>query len=293
MKKKHYIKYDEDKNCVEVHNTNSINIKCSFLNIKKGYAIYVSEVTKGHYCGAWYNEEKDIRIQVVEPDNIYIYDTTLTSDGLIIEEISGDDDFNFNNEITFIGGHTGGGTSIVTKALRHMGIFFGDDCGDINNRKPHESASIRDWLHLINNDSSIIDDIRIFKNISKLYGYKNNKINAVKIPMIYDKAIKLGEIFPNVKFISVLKEKGNFYSTKEGSEFNNSTDIDILTKQRFLIEGKPVFHLNFNKFFTDYNYFNKVLKFLGNKHQLKGEKDLKRMKEIIKFNDKVLKIKDD
>jgi len=32
---------------------------------------------------------------------------------------------------------------------------------------------------------------------------------------------------------------------------------------------------------------------LGNKHQLKGEKDLKRMKEIIKFNDKVLKIKDD
>jgi hypothetical protein len=54
------------------------------------------------------------------------------------------------------------------------------------------------------------------------------------------------------------------------------------------LEGTPVFHLDFYKFFTEYTYFNKILKYIGSDNLLENEEHLEKIKEIIKFDNKVL-----
>ena len=173
--------------------------------------------------------------------------------------------------------------------LRYLGLHFGDDCGNITNRKSHESASITMIMKHINNNTPTYVGRNLFNQIWGIYNYKEGKINCVKRPDVKDNTIKLGEIFPNLKIVSIIRTPNGFYSKEEGRKFHEQNEIDLLKHQRPLSEGTPVFNLDFYKFFTDYTYVNKLLRFLGSDNFLNNEKEFSELKELINFDKRVIK----
>lgn len=203
-------------------------------------------------------------------------------------------EFDFNSPLIFFTGHMGGGTSVVVKLLRHLGIHFGDDCGDIKIRKTHESISMTSMIdYICNNDTTPSFNVReIVNEVISIYNYKPNKINCFKRPFI-DKEIDLtllGEVFPNIKFVSVIRDNknGKLITTKQGNDFVNADEISLCVSQRPIVEGNPIFHLNFKKFFTDYNYVNKLLRYIGSDNFLYSDNDLNILKDKIGFDERVL-----
>lgn len=164
---------------------------------------------------------------------------------------------------TILTGHSGGGTSIVAKSFRYFGAHLGDDAGRFENRKIHESHVFRSWSHRIINHEPL--SLKGFDIVCSVFNPKPDKINVFKCPNLqkYGASNRLSKLLPNAKFVSVIKEKSKQTKSWEGREFNSKQQIEIYQEQHPRVEGSPMFHLDFNEYFTNFEYANKVLHFIG------------------------------
>jgi len=171
-----------------------------------------------------------------------------------------------NSPIVLVTGHSGGGTSIVNKSLKSLGLHIGDDAGSWDNRKAFESIAFRTYLfHIFPNiqNPEILQET--LNSAFASYVYKPKEINIIKLADLENNqiALKMSQDFPNIKFISIIKQKSSETRSTEGVKFNDQGEYDIYKQQHPTIEGSPIFHLDWKKYFTDYNYVNKVLKYIG------------------------------
>lgn len=193
--------------------------------------------------------------------------------------------FNFQLPFVFMTGHSGGGTSIVAKSFKYLGINLGNDSGDFINRKNHESYSFRFWYGQIFSKTKTND----FGLVMSSYQYNPNSINAIKITDISKSSVRLGNLFPNSKFISIVKPKSKTSYSPEGKNFNNNDELDIYREQHPPVEGNPIFHLDWVKYFTDYHYVNQVLEFIGYPNKITPEEFNTMLDKIGFDNTKLLK----
>ena len=193
-------------------------------------------------------------------------------------------DYDLNNPIIFLTGHSGGGTSIVAKSLKYLGLHLGDDSGEFSNRKNHESFTFRHWSGQIY-PKNITDNLDI---VFSAFNYSPNKINVIKITNISSQTIRLGNLFPNSKFISVVKPKSKNTLSPEGDKFNNTDNLKVYKEQHPPVEGKSIFHMDWTKYFTDYQYANKILNFMGTNLVLNKD-SFNQMLEGINFDNSRLK----
>tara|TARA_Y100000389_G_C17409092_1_gene489790 strand:+ start:198 stop:1070 length:873 start_codon:yes stop_codon:yes gene_type:complete len=248
------------------------NCHVSFENKDKNYAIssnwtdvdFSEEVDSG-----WiYTDDKEIDTVYcgINDNTFYIwkYDAINYKNTRLLNTFQ---KFNFQEDpFILFTGHTGSGTSIVVKFLRHLGVHFGDDCGNIQIRKPMESSSLRCWWWFIESNHTINEKRQSFQSILGSYNYKSNKINAVKL--LNDKptnqVLKFGNIIPKTKIVSIIKKpKPTENTTIEGTTFNKKSRMDINKIQYPTVEGNPIFHLDWNRFFTEYEYCNKLLSYIN------------------------------
>jgi hypothetical protein len=277
----------KDNNII-VHTKTNNKTSINFVGYNSTFRYREKDVFKNPNCWVSIPIPSEVLILYITiNDNVFFH---YKVDGNNITDITHKINFNFNLPITFFTGYQGGGTSVVVKLLKYLGIYFGDDSGDITNRKTHESISMMSILDDINEDLPILVFRDRFNSVMSLYNYKEDTINCTKRPSMGAplNLIKLGEIFPNSKFVSVIRKPNNFKSTSEGNNFNNASNESILLGQRPLVEGNPLFHLDFYKFFADYTYVNKLLKFLNCNNLLSSQKDLEYLKTLINFNNKAL-----
>jgi hypothetical protein len=121
-----------------------------------------------------------------------------------------------------------------------------------------------------------------------VYNIKYQGLNCFKDIKISQKLIHLSKFIESYKVVSILKEPNNYFNTPEGERFYNSSKIELMEYQRPLVEGVPMFHLDFYKFFTDYTYVNKVLNFIGHDKLIDTEEEFIDLKNKIDFNEKAL-----
>ena len=284
----HSIVVNTELNIIKLNNLGSTSLFVSFIDNPRNWGIYKQELGKNQFCCCILNNEKDINVYLNEDGDLHCYHILINGGEYTIEKICGDDYFDFRKPLTMVTGHSGGGTSIVVKMLKYLGIHFGDDSGEFEVRKPHEAMGFKMWMECIESHNSVTLLRKNFKQIAKTYSYKEGKVNAFKIPNISDKIIKVSEVFPNLKIISVVKKPSSIQTTNEGIEFKSKSDEERKKMQYFNVEGNPIFNIDFHKFFTDYQYVNKVLKFLDYELQLISQDDLEFLKKEINFNKKVL-----
>lgn len=259
-------------------------LKVEFVHLESNYSLYSGLIGRNKFVGIDV-KEKEIDLYItLDNKDIVVYH--IKGDQIILKDYSVD--FDFNKPITFVGGHTGGGTSIVMKALRYRGVYVGEDAGNQENRKTHESQSFRACLYALENTQDISSARNLFNKLLGSYEYKEGIPNLVKFPPLGKVSLLVEELFLNSKFISVIKEQNKFFSTGEGREFNTKDPLEVLNIQKFNLEGSPVFHLKFRDFFVDYNYFNKVLKYIGSNNFIKSDEEFSKLKQDIDFNEKVL-----
>lgn len=259
--------------------------EASFENLQENFAYYSvkkpevngngwsycgNENINRVYIGTTKNEFKIYKWDPINPENTKLLDTH--------------QDFDFNSPFILFTGHAGGGTSIIVKFLRYLGVHFGDDCGNITIRKPMESSSFRVWWNLLSTPHSIKDLRKSFKSILGSYNYKKDKINAVKVVTEEptNQALIAGNVIPNLKVVGIVKSPSNKKpTTSEGKKFNIKSPESVLLTQLVQVEGNSMFHLNWDKFFTDYQYCNKFLDYIG------VEKNFLNQEELNKFNKKI------
>jgi len=277
------IEYDpKTKTCV-VHN-HSVNVlKLEFKHIESTYSERSIEIGPRRFFSISLSREVDLYISSdykkvdiyrVGGDEFFLLDYTR--------------DFSYEDPFVFLTGHSGGGTSVVAKVLRYRGVYGGIDSGNIENRKHHESACFNTFLNASTVNKSVEITKEIGDKILGSYKYKKGVPNLVKYPNLGMVSLLTEEIFPNSKFISVIREQNNYFGTNEGRNFNTSDPLSILNIQKFDLEGSPIFHLKFKKFFTDYVYFNKVLKYVGSDNFIESGEEFEQLKQDIKFEPKVL-----
>ena len=286
-----FIEYQKDGNLLKVtNNSNFESIRVWFTDVDKNYVNYVdNKVKKGAFAGINFKNYDKIRIYIgCDVLNIFVYDVFFVDNEVVINKINKFTQDSFNYNILYITGHAGGGTSVVTKALRLFDFYFGKDCGLFSNRKTHESIIMRMWIRSFDNNTPIFKIKNGLKEVVNIYEFDKNNLNVIKDVNISDKVSVLSEIFPNIKFLSVIRRQNGYKSTSEGHDFHDKSEFEIYKEQHIELEGFPIFHLNFDKFFTDYTYFNKVLNYLGTTTRLKNQNDLEEIKKIIKFESKVL-----
>lgn len=289
---RHTIKVDPQKKWIRVDNIDNEVIKVEYLKLPTNFCIYQSLNFKRGFSVCNYTDVQDIRVYIREEYDdgldFHVYDVHLEEDNYEIKKNESETNFDFSSPIILLTGHAGGGTSIVTKFLKAMGVNAGLDSGPLELRKPHEAMGIKTWVN------GLIDNIPVhlhkenFLKISKTYGYSNEKVNLFKIPECNSKLDILLEIFPNLKIISVVKKPNEFFFTTEGSRFNKQSELEIFKVQFPKIEGGSIFHLDFNKFFTDIIYVNKLLAYIGSTNFIKNDEQFEFIKKTIKFDHKSL-----
>ena len=295
---KHSISINKSNNSIIVKNLKTKELKVEFIRLSDNFCVYNNNIATGMFSSCFTDENENYRVYIKETDDFhidfYIYDVIRTKTEPLcyeINQIPPSDFFDFNNEIYLITGSAGGGTSVVTKFLKLLGAHGGDDSSVFETRKPHEPMGFKLWV------SSLTEKIPIFyhkQNLNKVistYNYKQGVTNIIKIPECEHQLSLLGEIFPNLSVITIIREQNNFFGTNEGKRFHNMDKSELHKKQFPIIEGLPVFNLDFYKFFTDYNYVNKVLRFLKLNHTISNEHQFLFIKEKINFDERALKKK--
>lgn len=187
-------------------------------------------------------------------------------------------------------GHQGSGTSIVLKSLIYFGCHAGDDRGDFTNRKAHESVVLRMWHNYVrskNYDKEIIEES--FYNAMGAYNYQEGRVNIFKDLHMEDSQ-QLVNFLPNTKFISVIKHKPKTNNTPEGRNFSEADELEILKTQNPQLEGQPIFHLDWNRYFTNVDYCQKLLNYVGLSIDL-DESKFNEMLKTINFDTSKLKSK--
>jgi len=76
--------------------------------------------------------------------------------------------------------------------------------------------------------------------------------------------------------------------SRESNEFNNKNDLEIYKEQQHPVEGNPILHMDWIKYFTDYRYANKILNFMGSDIIL-NEDSFNQMLKGISFDNSRLK----
>ena len=197
----------------------------------------------------------------------------------------------FGLPFTCITGYSGGGTSIVAKSLKHLGVNIGNDSGGFEQRKAFESVSMRTFVNdILTNESAPIR--KSYAKALEAYKYNPNRINAFKITDLEDKeglanGIGLSKLFKDIRFISVVKKSKGSGKTPEGRVFNETPEIQIYRNQHPKVQA-PIFHLDWKRYFTDYMYVNEVLQFIGSDIVL-NQGDFNEMLEAINFEVNLLK----
>lgn len=204
------------------------------------------------------------RIHITDKETFF--DIFHVKDNVLYRKVSPpNSEVDINIPFTLVTGHSGGGTSIVIKSLRHLGAHAGEDCGQFSNRKAHESSSFRTWLyHFVGKNAPKKYIKSTLPIILDSYEYQPDKVNLVKLTDLVDNGLynKFIDIFPNTKILSIVKPKSKNTQSREGKRFNESNEFEIYRQQHPSIEGTPIFHLNWKKYFTDFHYVNKVLQYL-------------------------------
>lgn len=273
--------------------------RVSFYDHNKSNSIYDSSIVNNQWCATDINNI-DILIRVVSSHGLLImvkYDF-LNNVLSLVEDCDCEDVLLKVREPVIICGNIGGGTSFISKLLRFRGLFMGDDCGNVDNRKNHESklfsslASIvfervgfeqnrkieindRDIKlvieHIENNSDyyaeifkkHICSKINYFfgnnvNNLNNLWGWKS-PYNGLFIPIF-------NKIFPKAKIVGIVKNKNEeeISLSAEGEWFNKkSTDF---VRSVFSIEGERggnVRRFNFEDITSNSKCFNELCEWIG------------------------------
>lgn len=292
---KHDILVNAKEKTITFTNLLADSTKIEFIRMSDNWCIYQSTIPKNLYSQSFVEKNGDYRLYIRETSqyeiDITIYDISIIDDGFKIIKHEPSKNFDFNREITLITGSAGGGTSIVTRFFKFLGAHAGDDSGDVKVRKTHEAYGFKLWVRGL--DENIPNDYhkKNFYKVADTYNYKEGKVNIIKIPESETKLNMLGDIFPNLKLITIVREQNNFFGTNEGKRFYSMDNFELFKKQYPIVEGLPVFNLDFYKFFTDYHYTNKVLKFLKLDCTITNQSQFEFIKEKINFDKRVLEIK--
>ena len=125
----------EDKKIIGTHNHQNSELKTLYFDLKKNSSVDIMRLIGINGWTVCVNRNFDnLLIFVLINDYPYYFLTDYDNNrNVSIKKLNQYIDFNYNNELIFFTGSGGGGTSIVVKLLRFMGVYFGNDCGDINN----------------------------------------------------------------------------------------------------------------------------------------------------------------
>lgn len=207
--------------------------------------------------------QNNVRIHIIGSKlNIYDYN----NGQLIKKEKKALPAEKYDIPIICLTGHSGGGTSIVAKYFKALGFHLGDDSGKLEVRKTHESLSFRNFVNqILTQDNPQTDES--LANTLFTYNYQKANYNLFKVPDLENNrhmgnGVGLSRIFSNIKFISVIKNNQSAGYTPQSINFNQE-DTDKVRKQQYPKVERPIFHLDYDLFFNDYNYVNKVLDFIG------------------------------
>jgi len=287
------VKFEFNDTSFTIHNLTEGDIEVELINIPLSYVPAATFIIKK----GWYNkvpvEHKNINnkhninyIHIVDCNrNLHCY----SFDNEIIEKKRIEYNFKFSSPLVCISGHSGGGTSIVAKSLRYFGVHLGDDAGRFENRKNHESVAMRRVLMALFKETEDEDRLKDLVHQGMVgYKYKNKKINAFKLTNISEVSKKINQVFPNIKFLSIQRQQNkNHFTTPEGRNFQEK-EIEKINKEIFLpLEGAPLFVLEWEKYFSDYKYAQKVLNYIGLDIELTPNR-FKKMLDDIKFDNKKL-----
>lgn len=284
--------YYEKTNWVGVNNHSNPIIIVEFIDVDRNFSLFGKHILKSLNFKSNRiepNKKYMIIVSLEGLDEIFIYNVELNDGNLYIDKISNLTENNDKLNFVIFTGHMGGGTSVVVKMLRYLGLYFGDDCGNIENRKTHESVSIRHCVNHMLNENGLLYPINSFKRVMSIYKYKENKINCFKNISVSQKINEFSEMINDFKVVSIIKNPNSFHKSSEGKKFSETTELERMKFQRPLVEGAPIFHLDFYKFFTDYNYVNKVLKFVGSDKRINDSMEFKLLKNKIGFDERALK----
>ena len=263
MEVNYKIDFNSEANTITFSYFGENSLYWELVNTPKSFIPLSWRLSKGGSKVISYNRNKnDINswdsILVCEGDNLHYY--SLIDDKLHkYTPIEADPTLPY----VILTGHEGGGTSIVAKSFRYLGAHLGDDVGDFENRKIHESHIFRSWAFRIINHNP--QSLKGFDMVCSVFNPNPNTVNVFKCPNLQSNktSIRLSNLLPNAKFVSVIKEKSKQTFSREGKQFNNKQDIEIYQHQHPRVEGSPMFHLDFNKYFTDFHYVNKVIQYVG------------------------------
>lgn len=290
------IRFEINPNQIKIHNHTGGEIWVEMFNLSKNYCNGWGFI-KNKMWKQWDKNFIDLDIlEGVDWINIIDNDKNLhcySIKNLQSNKIEINSNFDFNLPIICVTGASGGGTSVVTKSLRYFGAHTGDDSGEFNNRKTQESVCIRQVLHHIYPHIDI-DNVERLKEVTNQamfhYSYKNDKVNIFKVASISSVIPKMNKVFSNIKYLAIKKHKGDNPQSPEGIRFTNrseeETDIQVFLPN----EDKPCLIIDWNLYFTDYRYTQKVLDYVGLKIEMSQEK-LDIMLQEIKFENHKLKSK--
>lgn len=272
-------------NCFKVINRSGLDIITSYIDFKRNYALRVDIPLKN---SGW----SSINMDDCQGDDLIltirynkkIHFIRANKNKHKIEILNSDYKIDLNtlkNEPIIITGHAGGGTSVVVKLLRYMGLFAGKDSGDITIRKPHESLYFRELNHIIKNNIKCVNNTP-----NKIYfgdDFDKNSIWGFKT-FINETSLDWIKIFPDAKFLSVIRHpnKNNYHTTSEGSKFNNSSELEVLKKQKPSLKGQRCFHIDYKQFFDNYKYTNEVLEYCGLR-TFSSQEEFEKILNIINF----------
>lgn len=259
-----------------ISNINGPQIYIEVINTSKNYGAYRWTIDEG-FSQSFSNKPNQINLGLPQGknsfyyfDRVHITDKKTFFDIYVIKEDKeliklSPSNHDINSPLIILTGHSGGGTSIISKSLCYLGAHIGDDYGNFSNRKAFESISFRTYLLHVFSSCEPQYFNKCLNSTFGSYNYKDNLPNIIKITDLENKniSLKLSQVFPNIKFLSVIKTKSNQTHSPEGQRFNETQNFDIYKQQHPTVEGCPMFHLDWNEYFTNYMYTNKVLKYVG------------------------------
>jgi len=289
---RHVIKINTEDHWIRVDNWYNELIKVEFIDLSTNFCIYQSSNIKTSFSVCDYQNSKKVRIYIREHFtggiDLHVYDVIFYDDTYELIKLEKDNSFDFDGEFVLINGFAGGGTSIITKFFKSMGINAGNDSGPLILRKTHEAYGVKLWIGGLDSNLPINHHKQNFLKISKTYGFQSENVNIIKVPESHLIIDQLLQIFPNLKILSVIKKPTSYSVTTEGERFNQQSELEIYKVQYPHVEGGSIFHIDFVKFFTDFHYTNKVLKYLGWNEPIKNQGQFDFIKKQIDFNSQVL-----
>lgn len=292
------ISYEVGEDYINITNNYEDNIRIEFIIKNLNYGRYVTNLSIDMYTqidlnqDTWKNQDLIITISTRKYCYVYLFDG---KEKKMIRPNKSSLTFSSVKNPIIVTGHTGGGTSILFKFLVSRGLYRGIDNGNFNRRKPLESPIFRVILNsindhntlesVLNNTDMLTNSVRA--NISDYFDifWGNEPYDLTwgfKKPSLGISSIIISNVFPDAKVVSVSKGQDGPHTTKEGSDFARAHITDVIYQQRPLLEGNRVFHVTYEKFFEDYHYANKLLRYCELK-EIPNQNDFEKTLDLINY----------